>query len=39
VVDDAVDHRGGDRLAAEDAAPTAEGQVGRDDQRGMFVAV
>jgi hypothetical protein len=32
VVDDPVDHRGGDGLVAEDAAPTAEGQVGGEDQ-------
>ena len=31
VVDDAIDHRGGDGLVAEDAAPAAEGQVGRED--------
>ena len=37
-MDDAVDHRGGDGLVAEDAAPAAEGQVGCEDQRGVFVA-
>jgi hypothetical protein len=38
VVDDAVDHRGGDGLVAEDAAPAAERQVAGEDQRGVFVA-
>src|SRR4051812_35916422 len=38
VVNDAVDHRGGDGLVAEDAAPAAEGQVGGQDQRGVLVA-
>jgi hypothetical protein len=38
VVDDAVDHRGGDGLVAEDAAPAAERQVGGQDQGGVFVA-
>ena len=38
VVDDAVDHRGGDGLVAEDAAPAGERQVAGEDQRGVFVA-
>ena len=38
MVDHAVDHRCGDGLVAEDAAPAAEGQVGGQDQRGVFVA-
>ena len=38
VVDDAVDHGGGDDLVAEDAAPAAEGQVAGEDQAGVFVA-
>jgi hypothetical protein len=38
VVDESVDHRGGDDVVAEDFAPAAEGFVGRDDQRGAFVA-
>lgn len=38
VVDDAVDHGGGDGLVAEDAAPSAEGQVGGQNQRGVLVA-
>ena len=38
VVDDAVDHRGGDGLVTEDAAPAAEGQVAGQDQGGVFVA-
>ena len=38
VVDDAVDHRCGHGLVAEDAAPAAEGQVGGQDQGGVFVA-
>ena len=38
VVDDAVDHRCGDGLVTEDAAPAAEGQVRGQDQRGVFVA-
>jgi hypothetical protein len=31
VVDDAVDHRGGDREVAEHVAPAGEGQVARHD--------
>ena len=38
VVDEAVDHRGGDDVVAEDLAPAAEGLVGGDDQTGSFVA-
>ncbi len=38
VVDDAVDHRGGDGLVSEDAAPAGERQVAGEDQRGVFVA-
>ena len=38
VVNDAVDHRGGDREVAEHVAPVGEGQVARHDQRGVFVA-
>ncbi len=38
VVDDAVDHRGGDGLVAEDAAPAGERQVAGQDERGVFVA-
>ena len=38
MVDDAVDHRGSDGLVAEDTTPAAEGQVGCEDQRGVFVA-
>ena len=37
-MDDAVDHRGGDGLVAEDAAPAGERQVRGQDQRGVFVA-
>jgi hypothetical protein len=38
VVDDAVDHRGRDGGVAEHVAPSGEGQVARQDQRGMFVS-
>ena len=38
VVDEAVDHRGGDGVVAEDLTPAAKGLVGRDDKRGTFVA-
>ncbi len=38
VVDDAVDHCGGDGEVAEDVAPAGEWQVARHDQRGVFVA-
>lgn len=37
-MDDAVDHRGGDGLVAEDVAPAGEWQVRCQDQRGVFVA-
>jgi hypothetical protein len=38
VVDESVDHGGGDDVVAEDFAPAAEWLVGCDDQRGSFVA-
>ena len=38
MVDEAVDHRGGDGVVAEDLTPAAKGLVGRDDKRGTFVA-
>ena len=38
VVDEAVDHRGGDDVVAEDLAPSAEDLVAGDDQRCSFVA-
>ena len=38
VVDDAVDHGGGDGLVAEDAAPAAERQVAGQDEGGVLVA-
>ena len=38
VVDESVDHGGGDDGVAEDLAPAAEGVVGGDDQAGSFVA-
>ena len=38
VVDESVDHRGGDDVVAEDLAPGAEGLVAGDDQAGAFVA-
>jgi hypothetical protein len=38
VVDEAVDHCGGDDVVAEDFAPAAEGFVAGDDQAGAFVA-
>ena len=37
-MNEAVDHRGGDDVVAEDLAPGAERLVGGDDQRGAFVA-
>ena len=37
VVDDAVDHGGGDGLVAEDVSPAGEWQVAGQDQRGVFV--
>jgi hypothetical protein len=39
VVDEAVDHRGGGHVVAEDLAPRAERLVGRDDHGCAFVAV
>nr|WP_307849609.1 hypothetical protein [Qaidamihabitans albus] len=38
MVDEAVDHGGGNDVIAEDLAPAAEGLVAGDDQRGTFVA-
>ena len=38
MVDEAVDHGGGDDVVAEDLAPTAEGLVRGDDESGSFVA-
>ena len=38
VVDEAVDHGGGDDVVAEDFAPASEGLVAGDDQRGALVA-
>ena len=38
VVDEPVDHRGGDDLIAEDLAPPAERLVAGDDERGAFVS-
>src|SRR5215207_1260020 len=38
VVDEPVDHRGGDDVVAEDLPPGAERLVGRDDQRRALVA-
>src|SRR5215211_2427016 len=38
VVNESVDHRGGDGVVAEDLAPAGEVLVGRDDQAGSFVA-
>ena len=38
VVDEPVDHRGGDDLVAEDLAPGRERLVGGDDHAGAFVA-
>ena len=38
VVDEAVDHGGGDDVVAEDLAPAAERLVAGDDQAGPFVA-
>ena len=38
VVDDAVDHGGGDGVVAEDVAPAGEGQVAGQDDRGVLVA-
>jgi hypothetical protein len=38
VVDEAVDHGGGDDVVAEDFAPAAERLVAGDDEAGAFVA-
>nr|AEB33879.1 hypothetical protein [Mycobacterium sp. JS330] len=38
MVDEAVDHRRGDDVVAEDLAPPSEGLVGGDDEAGAFVA-
>jgi len=38
VVDEAVDHGGGDGVVAEDLAPAAEGFVAGDDDAGPFVS-
>ena len=38
VVDESVDHGGGDHVVAEDFAPAAEGFVAGHDQAGAFVA-
>jgi hypothetical protein len=38
VVDDPVDHGGGDGLVAEHASPAGERQVGGQDQGGVLVA-
>ena len=38
VVNDAVDHRGGDCLVAEHATPARERKVRGEDQRGVFIA-
>jgi hypothetical protein len=38
VVDDAVDHGGGDDLVAEHVSPAGEWQVRGQDQRGVLVA-
>ena len=38
VVDEAVDHGGGDGVVAEDLAAATEGQVRGDDAGGSFVA-
>ena len=39
VVDEAVDHRGGYGLVAEDLAPASEGFVARDDDGCVFASV
>ena len=38
MVDDAVDHGGGDGVVTEDFAPSAEWQVAGQDQGGVFVS-
>src|ERR1700677_761155 len=37
VVDESVDHGGGDDVVVEDLSPAAEGHVARNDQAGAFV--
>ena len=38
MVDEAVDHRGGGHVVADDLAPRTEGLVGRDDHRRALIA-
>jgi hypothetical protein len=38
VVDDAVDHRGGDDVIAEHISPAGERQVAAEDKRGVLVS-
>ena len=38
VVDDAIDHRGGDGVVTEDVSPPGERQVAGQDDRGVLVA-
>ena len=38
MVDEAVDHRGGDDVVGEDLAPSAEGHVAGDEDRALLVA-
>ena len=38
VVDESVDHGGGDGVVAEDFSPSAEGLVAGDDEGGSFVS-
>ena len=38
MVDDPVDHGGGDGVVAEDFTPSTEGQVAGQDEGGVFVA-
>jgi hypothetical protein len=38
VVNDSVDHGGGDGLVSDDAGPAGERQVAGEHQRGVFVA-
>ncbi|GAA4891777.1 hypothetical protein GCM10025789_05930 [Tessaracoccus lubricantis] len=38
VVDDPVDHRGGDNLVSEHSSPAGEREVRGEDQGGVFVA-
>ena len=37
MVNDSVDHRGGHDVVTEDVAPSGEGEVAGQDQRGVFV--